>query len=176
MTLEQNIIDNILECEVKIGHNSVQFTVYYPNDSLCELLDCDEDNVIDALSTFKSNVRDTLGDVVLATAQDGSGRVGITIPASGVDWVSSNYKPSDFSVAFISMIKSFEATEENIISLFNSFDSNVVIERENEAEFAIYFSNESIDPYVYFIEQNDFGFEYHRYTREAYKRAMHNHN
>ena len=60
MTLEQNIIDNILECEVKIGHNSVQFTVYYPNDSLCELLDCDEDNLIDFINKKYINVLELL--------------------------------------------------------------------------------------------------------------------
>ena len=38
--LERNLIDNILESEVKLGCASTPVTFYYPESSLNELLDC----------------------------------------------------------------------------------------------------------------------------------------
>ena len=63
-----------------------------------------------------------------------------------------------------------------MIDLFKSYDSKVITRRENDSEIAIWFEDDSIDPYVYFLEENDFGLEYHRYTKKAYEEAMNNHN
>ena len=38
--LERNLIDNILESEVKLGRPSTSITFYYPESSLTELLEC----------------------------------------------------------------------------------------------------------------------------------------
>ena len=38
--LERNLIDNILESEVKLGQACSPITFYYPESSLTELLDC----------------------------------------------------------------------------------------------------------------------------------------
>ncbi len=43
--LERNLIDNILESEVKLGCASTPVTFYYPESSLNELLDCNNDEL-----------------------------------------------------------------------------------------------------------------------------------
>ena len=39
-------------------------------------------------------------------------------------------------------------------------------------EWAFSFKDENIDPYIYHIEQSVFGLEYHRFTKESYKKMM----
>lgn len=176
MTLEKNLIDNITECIVKLGSIDVSMTFYYPLSSLLELLDTDEDSLSDAIENFTLRVKDTLGDVVISKVKGEKGRYGITVPVNGIKWVDENYKASDFVKSFISSIKELDASLEKMIDLFTSYDSKVITRRENDSEIAIWFEDDSIDPYVYFLEENDFGLEYHRYTKKAYEEAINNHN
>ncbi len=43
--LERNLIDNILESEVKLECASTPVTFYYPESSLNELMDCNNDEL-----------------------------------------------------------------------------------------------------------------------------------
>lgn len=175
MDLKQNLIDNILECEVKLGPMEMSMTFYYPQSSLCELLDTTDSMLLEAIEKFCVEVKDTLGPVKIAELPSEKGRFGIKIPKEGVKWVSSNYTASQFVIDFISKIQTRGIHIEDIIMLFKSFDANVVIiddhetcDDHDERAVALMFDNDSIDPYVYKIEENAFGLEYHRYTKKAY--------
>ena len=50
--LERNLIDNILESEVKLGCASTPVTFYYPESSLNELLDCNDDELPVKIAEF----------------------------------------------------------------------------------------------------------------------------
>ena len=50
--LERNLIDNILESEVKLGRIGTSLTLYYPGSSLAELLDCSEEELPVKLAEF----------------------------------------------------------------------------------------------------------------------------
>ena len=173
MNLLDNLIDNILECGVKLGPCNTSMTFYYPLSSLYELLNCDETSFDTATAAFKSEVSETLGEISIKEVKSEPGRFGVKVSPRGVAYVTENFKASDFTKAFISAITDMEVTVDKIIALFKSYDSEVVVKRENDHEFAVYFASGEVDPYVYFLEENDFGLEYPRYTRFAYEMAMH---
>lgn len=57
---------------------------------------------------------------------------------------------------------------EDIIALFRRFSDKVVVEQVDEREWAVYFESPEIDAYVYYLEEDEFGLQYHRFTRESY--------
>ena len=71
---------------------------------------------------------------------------------------------------FVKEIKRPGNSIENITRLFLKYSKDVVVKENGENEWAIYFMDETTDPYVYHIEQNVFGLEYHRFTRAAYEK------
>ena len=78
------------------------------------------------------------------------------------------FRPSDF----IGEIHRPYNTLEGIAEVFHKFSSDVIIDKVNADEWAFSFADEGIDPYVYHVEQNVFGLEYHRFTRGAYAKMM----
>ena len=167
--LERNLIDNILESEVKLGRASTPVTFYYPESSLNELLDCDSDGLSMAIAEFRRNANNHLGNVVIEELSKEKGRYMIKIPIEGLDWVHQNFKPSDFMKDFICNIRKTDNTLENISELFYRYSLDGEIKKIDEDEWAFSFRDEEIDPYVYHIEQGIFGLEYHRFTKESYK-------
>ena len=170
--LERNIIDNILESEVKLGSISTLITFYYPESSLTELLECSIDKLPNRISEFLKKEEEYLGNVVIEELENEKGRYAITISAEGFEWVHKNYSPSDFMKDFVREIKKPNNTLEDISECFYKYSKDVTVNKVGDSEWAFYFSDESIDPYVYHIEQNIFGLEYHRFTKAAYEKLM----
>ncbi len=168
MNLQQNIIDNVLECQVKLGIASMPVSFYYPDTSLCQLLGCKAENLQEACKEFCQETLDTLGGIVIREVSSEPGRYGITVPSTGVDWINAHFKASDFTKAFVEIIKKPGQTLDGMVDFFKSFSENVIVDKESPDEWAISFADDRVDPYVYHIEENVFGLEYHRFTKEAY--------
>jgi hypothetical protein len=49
-----------------------------------------------------------------------------------------------------------------------------VISKNSPDEWALSFGDDNVDSYIYHIEQNVFGLEYHRFTKAAYRNMMEN--
>lgn len=169
MNLETNLIDNIIECEVKLGHAHTPISFYYPKSSLLELLDCSEADFLSCAEAFVKGIKNTLGEVTISEVKSEPGRYQVTVSADGVDWVSLYYKPSDFIKRFAVDIHKTGNTLCGILETFKTFSNDIVVEKVKENEWGIYFLDDSIDPYVYYIEENSFGLEYHRFTHKAYR-------
>lgn len=172
MNLERNLIDNVLECELKLGHEENPISFYYPVTSLLELLKCDENGLKAAISDFVAEEQNRLGNVRIKELPKEKGRYEVTVPAAGVKWVHENFQPSEFMSRFVTEIKRPGNTLEDMVELFRNFSPDVEVEKVCEEEWAVSFKKREIDPYVYHIEQNEFGLEYHRFTKEAYRKMM----
>ena len=170
--LERNLIDNILESEVKLGQACSLITFYYPESSLTELLDCSAGELPLKIAEFLENEKERLGNITIGELGEEKGRYAVKIPAEGVDWVHGNYQPSDFMKEFVQEIRKPDNTLEDIAELFRRYSQDILIIKVNEDEWAISFKDDNIDPYVYHIEQSVFGLEYHRFTRESYRKMM----
>lgn len=169
MDLERNIIDNILECQVKLGMADLPIRFYYPQASLIELLECSNETLNQEIEKFKKKVCNSLGRLEIVELKNEKGRYGITVPVEGIKWVYANFTPSEFMQAFIAGIKSPGITLEEVIHIFKRFSDQVNVNQVNDHEWAVSFENPDIDPYVYHIEKDCFGLEYHRFSHKAYK-------
>ncbi|MDO4458860.1 MAG: DUF3877 family protein [Clostridia bacterium] len=172
MNLERNLIDNILESEVKLGHADMPITFYYPSASLSELLGCDESELESEILKFCEEEADRFGKITIEELANEKGRYAVTVPVYGVKWVHDNFEPGDFMKSFITEIKKPFNTIDNIINLFRCYSKETEVNQVSEDEWSLSFSDESIDPYVYHVEKNVFGLEYHRFTREAYRKTI----
>jgi len=169
MNLEKNIIDNILECQVKLGMADLPVSFYYPQASLIELLACSNETLDLELENFKKKECNSLGRLEIEELKNEKGRYVITVPTEGIKWVYDHFTPSEFTRAFIAGIKSPGITLEDIINIFKKFSDKVNVNQVSDHEWAVSFGNPDMDPYVYHIEKDCFGFEYHRFTHKAYK-------
>ena len=172
MDLEKNLIDNILECGLKLGYANTPICFYYPITSLMELLECEEVGIDSAIQHFQERELTCLGKVIIKEQANEKGRYAVTIPVEGIRWVHAHFQPTDFMRLLISEINRPGNTLEDIVKIFTHFSLDVDVKKVSDKEWVIRFVDESIDPYVYHIEQNEFGFEYHRFTREAYEKTM----
>lgn len=170
--LERNLIDNILESEVKLGRACSSITFYYPESSLTELLECSIGELPLKIADFLEKEKNRLGNIVIGELSDEKGRYAVRIPAEGFDRVHQNYQPSDFMKEFVQEIRKPGNTLEGIEGLFLRYSQEILVSKVNADEWAFSFKDDNIDPYVYHIEQNVFGLEYHRFTKESYNKMM----
>ena len=174
--MERDLIDNILESCVKLGFADTPITFYYPETSLTELFRCGRDEIPSAIAEFRKSEQDHFGDVEFEALHDEKRRYAVKVPAEGIEWVHANFEPSDFIKEFVKEIKKPGITLNDIADFFRRFSPTVDIKKISLDEWALSFTDENIDPYVYHIEQNEFGLEYHRFTKEAYRNLMDNDN
>lgn len=167
--LQQNIYDTLKEWEIKIGYRREEVQLYYPKESLLELLETEDALLARQLQTFCQSVKNELGDICIYETNE-KGRYCVRIPAEGVAYVHENIPESPFLKAFLKTVTTPGAKLEDVCNTFYQFSSDVIIEKQEEREWGIWFSDENIDAYVYYVEEDDFGLEYHRFTKEAYQR------
>lgn len=167
MDLKRNLFDNIKECEMKIGYREEDMNLYYPRESLMELLLADQEHLSEEIAAFCRLAAQELGDVTIKETEE-KGRYCIHIPSAGVKYVHENVKDSPFLKAFLNEIFKPGNTVADIVNIFRTFSRDVTVEKINEEEWGISFQDPEIDPYVYYLEQDAFGLQYHRFTKQAY--------
>ena len=172
--MERDLIDNILESSVKLGFADTSITFYYPETSLTELFECGKDELSYAVSEFRKIEKDKFGDIVFEELNDEKRRYAVKVSAEGTEWVHANFKTSAFIEEFVKEIKRPGNTLDDIAAFFRKFSTTAVISKNSPDEWALSFGDDNVDPYVYHIEQNVFGLEYHRFTKAAYRNMMEN--
>lgn len=169
MDLKTNICDSIKECEIKLGYQEKAIHLYYPESTLLELLEAEPGNLPEKITLFCQMQTDAFGDITITETQE-KGRYRITVPAKGVKYVHKNITASPFMVAFVKEIHEPGRTKDDIVKLFHEFSTNISIEKMEEKEWAVYFQDGIPDAYVYYIEEDDFGLQYHRFTKKTFER------
>lgn len=171
MDLKKNIFDSVKECEIKLGYRKEAISLYYPESVLKELLPATDDNLQEKIEEFCRSAAGELGRVQIAETQE-EGRYQIVIPREGVAYVHENVKAGSFLKAFVENIYKPGMKKEDIIALFQQFSDGVIVEQAGENEWAVYFESPEVDAYVYYIEEDEFGLQYHRFTQESYRELM----
>lgn len=173
MDLKTNICDSIKECEVKLGYQEKPIRLYYPESTLLELLQAEHNTLSEKITWFCQTQAEIFGGITIAETQE-KGRYCIDISAKGVKYVHKNITVSPFMTAFIQEIHKSGTKKEDIVKLFYKFSENIVVEKMEEKEWGVYFRDGIPDAYVYYIEEDDFGLQYHRFTRETFERLKEN--
>ena len=70
MDLKRNLFDNIKECEMKIGYREEDMNLYYPRESLMELLLADQEHLSEEIAAFCRLAAQELGDVTIKETED----------------------------------------------------------------------------------------------------------
>lgn len=168
MDLKQNIVDSVKECEIKLGYRAEAISLYYPEKVLLELLNVPKGNLEEEINNFCDLVLGELGKIQIIQTQERE-RYQIIIPKEGVMFIHENVEASPFVKEFVQEIHRPGMTKEAVIALFRRYSEEVVTEQAEEKEWAIYFADPKIDAYVYYMEEDDFGLQYHRFTRKSYE-------
>lgn len=179
ITLEQHMIDTIKEWQLKIGCQPGSMRLYYPQDSLSAMLqirpDVSEKEFLKALGCFTADVRERLGDIQVSHTEE---RYCLEVPDNGCRYVKEQVPDPEFLKILLDALKEKSADMNQIREIFLSYASEKngrCLEDKHEAEGGgrvFCFDRNDIDPYVYCIEQDDFGLTYHRFSRQDYEKLL----
>lgn len=177
--LEKNICDTIKEGQIKIGYSENPVRLYYPIDSVAELLDIkitvtDDaqkriDYIYKLLSGFQEACSKRLGTIEISNREE---RFCFLISKEGSSYVNEIYPDNPFLRQFIHSITSQNCTLEDIVAVFKSYSKNLYFENNEELGYILYFQDETIDEYVYCIKFDEFGATYHRFTKQDYHKLV----
>lgn len=181
MNLKKHIIDTIKEWQLKIGYREGNMKLYYPGESLAALMgvvdaDC-EVNIRDfeaALADFCKSCEPEFGQIMVSGGWE---RYCLTIPAKGCANVAKQIPEPEFLKRFLAVITTPGKTMEQVRICFAEYagekgcvwKEEQVVHEHKHGSAAFYFENAVADEYVYWVEENEFGLSYHRFTREEYK-------
>ncbi len=167
--LEKNMIDIIVEQQIKLGYRSETIRLYYPAGSInrilgTELAIADLQAVLDQFCRY---VEPSLGRVGHTNKGD---RFCILVPPEGVDFVFREVWDRDFLTEFIDKIRLHDCSMEDILGVFGRYSNHVVCEEMpgEEFDYLVYFEDGKPDAYRYCIKFEDCHATYHRFTKEDY--------
>lgn len=171
--LKNNIIDVIKEGQIKLGYKSENISLYYPMESINNLLGVEFaiNDLNDALERFCIYVKSQLGDVKY-TIRDT--RFCIVIPPAGVTYVHQEIEDRYFIREFIETIKKHKCSLEDITEVFLRYSNCIICKKITNGEFdyLIYFDDEQPDAYMYCIKFEENHAIYHRFTKADYNKFV----
>lgn len=179
MDLRKHIIDTIKEWQLKIGYREGNMKLYYPGESLENLLNLSENGgdgrLMQALAGFCDETEPELGRIKITGSFE---RYCLDIPAKGCAYVAGKILEPEFLKLFLQAITGPESSMERVRECFASYaEKHGTVHREENGEeqhshggHVFYFEDGTVEEYVYWVEENEFGLTYHRFTREDYER------
>lgn len=172
INLEKNICDTIKEGQIKIGYNEGAVRLYYPIESIAELLEINQttiNNMQDILKDFKKSCVDRLGMVEISNIEE---RFCFKIPKDGTKYINEKYKDNPFLREFIHTITKPNCTLNDMLTVFHTYSEDIYFENNDELGYIIYFNDSMIDEYVYCLKFDEFGATYHRFTKLDYQKLL----
>lgn len=187
MKLEKHVIDTIKEWQLKIGYREGDMKLYYPGESLVALLGASKEELDAALTAFCQEMEPTLGKIKISGSFQ---RYCLTVPAKGCAYVAGKVPEPEFLKLFLAELTKPGNTVEQIQRCFADYAMEhgttyamKAIENgtQHDSErlqghahdgYAFWFEAGMVEEYVYWVEQNEFGITYHRFTREEYRKLQ----
>jgi hypothetical protein len=167
--LENNIIDVIKEEQIKLGYQSETIRLYYPMESINNLLGVDYQltELSGVLDQFDEFVNTRLGKV---SHSNENTRFCFVIPPYGVAYVHEKVEDRCFLRDFIEKINE-HCTLDEILKVFYTYSDNVTCNKMNNGEFdyLIYFNNGYPDSFMYCLKFENEHVIYHRFTKSDYE-------
>lgn len=177
MKLEKHIIDTIKEWHMKIGYQEESIRLYYPQDSLRDFFDIDinkEDTELFCriVQNYLTEKMSDMGEVKVSLEKQ---RFCIEISKELNQYIAKYIEASDFLRDFLEALSTGEI--KAVRTLFQSYaekNHGKYVEKSHHGEGSIAFSfqEERIDPYVYCVEQDEFGLTYHRFVKIEYEKLL----
>ena len=167
--LKKNIIDVLIEEQIKLGYRKETVRLYYPLLSLNRFLssDFDIDQMTILLKDFCAFVKDDFGEVEVSNIGD---RFCFKFPPKASEYVHNHMDDNSFIFNFIRTIEIHDITIDDILQVFYRYSHSVHFEKVTHGEFdyLIYFEDGIPDSFRYCITDEGVHFIYHRFTIEDY--------
>lgn len=173
MTLEKHLVDTMKEWQMKIGNLESDMRLYYPKDSLCDYLSLEHginnDLLKEHIKKYLSEKADYLGEIAVSYERD---RFCFLVGKAGCAYVEQSVPEPVFLLKFLDALQFQDM--DRICTLFDEYakqyGTTVCSEQEEDGcGTVLYFTDESVDPYVYCIDQNEFGITYHRFAKSDFE-------
>ena len=174
-TLEQNLTDNILEAQIKLGYSPMPISLNYMLPSLRHLLetDADSDEMQKILTQFSAYAEEKFGQITYRTIDGG---FCFRIPAEGAAYVHEHANGGEFIEALLSEIRRPDASLDSVFGVFRRFSDDAVIEEspDDEFDYLAYFPGGKPDGYRYCLAAEEeidgsLHISYHRFTKADYE-------
>lgn len=172
--LIQNIIDQIKEAQLKLGYAEETIYLYFPPESLNDLLQTDHreaGSLAEALRQSPALSHSKLGELGFRVSQK---RIEVRIPPEGARYVKEHVPDPPFLKALIQIFShGHDLTIEDIKGCFETFSSRYVcgeMPPGSEFDYVLYFEDSGIDPYRYCVKSEMGHMIYHRFTPWDYRR------
>ena len=177
--LERHIIDTIKEWQMKIGYKEENMRLYYPDVSLIGMLELpeetDEKELKKALAIFAEIVSERLGKIEISNVGE---RYCLNVPAEGCRYISEKVQDAELLKRLLEVLNKRENDMEPVRKVFEDYameHQGICVEEDHEKDglgLVFYYTSEDVDPYVYCMEQDDFGITYHRFSRPDYNKLV----
>jgi hypothetical protein len=169
-SLENNIMDIIIEQQIKLGYREETLRLYYPMESINRLLEVELPihELEIALDGFCQFVSEQLGNVKYSRSDQ---RFCILIPPKGVTYVYHNADNKSFLKELIDIVTGHQCSIEDILAIFNRYSNHVICNKlfNGEFDYLIYFEDGIPDAYRYCIKFEECHVIYHRFTKADYE-------
>ncbi len=165
--LIQNLTDQIMEEQAKLGFDEKEIRLYYPLSSLCHIVGKtmtlpDMNAYLQGLSDAAEN---TLGKITFTHTED---RFCFHILPEGVKWVHDHTPEDAFIYALVRTVLRPDCTMEDVEDIFWQYGTAKVQSTASyEYEYLVYFID-GPDSYYYCFSDDGFDISYHRFLPEDY--------
>lgn len=170
--LIKNIIDQLVEAQLKLGYVKETVRLYFPLGSLNVILGVEAISATQMLDwLMNSEVLQTSALGSLKVSARGE-RFEISVPPDGVEYVHKSVAVSPFLVDLISLFqRQHHCTMEEICRVFAAHNADYVCEKMPQGtdfDYVVYFPSQEPDEYYYCVKAEMDHTIYHRFMKEDY--------
>ena len=168
ITLENNIMDSLIEQQAKLGYMKTTVRLYYPLDSLNNILRTNEnaDQMLAELESFSKTLKDKIGEIRISKNGD---RFCIILPGEASEYVHNNANENAFIYKLVKLISQHGTTMDDMVALFKKTDPDCEVKYMDDQEFDMMIRfNSELDRYCYCFKDEGCHITYHRFLEEDY--------
>lgn len=175
--LERDIVDQMVELQIKLGYASESTRLYYKPESLAALVGVAETDDAHALVAQLQGARTLadgpLGAVTFGTHED---RVEVRIPPQGARYVHEQVPEPPFLRALIDLFATrHHPAKDEVTALFAEHSPTYVVDDMPEGaefDYAVHFGDDTVDAHYYCFKEEMGHLIYHRFTEADYLRLL----
>lgn len=168
--LSWDIVDQIMEAQIKLGYARESVRLYYPVQSINTILQTDIEDIDDMVSILNETFRQH--EFLKAVVGSHQNRIEIKVSEDSVEYIHNNVEQSPFLVELINKFgMNHHMTIEEVEDIFAKFSNQYVVEKMPEGadfDYAIYFTDKELDKYYYCIKMEMGHTIYHRFSPVDY--------
>ena len=170
LRLQNSIMDVLAEQQLKIGYMDESIGLYYPLESLRELLDVDAnvEQMTELLMQFCEITENIFGFIFVSEKNE---RFCLRIPPKGGAYVHERIaQKSDekylFLQDFLNAVVKHNQTIDDFLRVFYKYSECVVVRKmaDDEFDYLVYFEDNKPDDYRYCIKFEGKHTTYHRFS------------